>query len=230
MKPLGLNTSCQMLIDGKPAGIVRIEHVIHQRVGFYECSDENGKRYTLHQQNLMPHTNIPARYREHLFAGVAHIIGNALRAYPQAVKVNTNGLSPETFARRLREAIESKRLYGYKHPAIDESLWADRYDELLCSVATGELYIGTKQAIKQGNVTKQGSAVPKRDAAEVEVSSNNPENIERVLRLLNDRAFDPMPNFVIFNITEAQVADYESRYDISFAAFDGQPNKFQIIA
>lgn len=228
MNPFGLNMRCLMLIDGKPSRLVRIEH--QDGLGAFECRDvENNKRYNLFPQNLMPADNIPARFKRTQFEGVAHVLGAALSAYPDAIEVDPSPLSVETYARRIREAKQAKMLYHYKHPLIDDNLFAQRADEIETSMLDGKLMIGPKSAIKKAKPVGRIRLTELRDDEEIIIDHKEWDTVERLCRLIHDRVFSPMPNFIIFNLSADQVADLEKRYDVAIAPFEDNPQKFQLI-
>lgn len=233
MITLAPNVLCYTIIDGKPAKLVRIEHQVHTTRAF-ECRDEEtGALYTYFPQNLMPVNTTPSRYSRHMFVGMAPIIGAALNAYPDCIEATPGGLSIETFARRVREARDAKIRYPqYKHSEIDD-LKFERFGSLLRtkmieSPSGFKLRIGPKESL--GGVPKAaGIGIFQPLANEICVDASNLENLERLLRLMNDRVFSPVPVFTVTNLTPAQIEELESRYDIGFIAFEAEPNKFQIL-
>ncbi len=234
MKPFGPHTLCWLVIDGKPAVQVVVENA--DAPGFYRCSEVlNPTRFhRLYFTNLMPVQPIPPRYKRCLFEGVAHVIGAALKAYPKAIEVDPGSLSIETFSRRIREAITAKELYGYIHPSIDDALFVKYHEELSTRPDYRKtppvILVGTRAALRDRTVAEQGKVKnPQEAGPETNVLITNLDNLDRICRLMHDRAFHPVPNFVVSGLTPTQIDDFEARYDIAFAEVEGQPGKHCIL-
>lgn len=192
---------------------------------FYKCETDDGREITVHVDNLTTMPDIPSRYRKHLFDGVAHIIGAALKAWPDAITVNPSPLSIETYARRLREAVVAKEKYGHKNPEVDEHLFSKHGPQLVASISTGELYFGSPEGVKN-KATAVGVNTTKPKVTEHQV---NKLFLEEVCLLLHKRVFNPAPTFFVEDLDPATAAELENKFDIAFVPYESAPNRFCII-
>lgn len=220
--PLLPNTYCLASLEqGKHLRPVRVESPLPGL--FYFVTDlTNNAPLTVHESFLTPTERLPYRLRESNFLGVAHILGAAVDAFPAIIIVNPNPLMPGTMTRRLREAIRAKLLQGYKHPTIDESKWKTIGQKLQVSPQPDCVFIGSPEAIKAHAVPVgkvNGSFVRPIGSSNVPtitLTSLEPETLERLCRLLHDRAFDPTPIVNLPTLSPDLIESLESRYDLGF--------------
>lgn len=156
---------------------------------------------------------IASRFRKYHFESVAHIFQQALRAYPENVTVLCGKLSPETLARKLREAREAKNRYGWVSPLIDETLWATNADNLMFVPSDSEVLITNKANPRRASLDQPD--VKSRQSV-IEVSLTNPEMLVHFCWLLHTKVFNPKPSFLIVGSTDTQIKQMEQTYDIAF--------------
>lgn len=195
---------------------------------FYECTALSGTRHVFHESALMPIKTIPSRHREHLFAQVAPHIGAALNAYPDAIIVEPGRLAIDTLRRRMLEAVQAKKLYGWKHPSINEELWHSHIEEISCVIRNdGTLIVGPRPAIKGNNIV--GSQRPFTAPQACELTLNDISEIETVCGLLHRRVLSPVPVVLAKGLNDDQIESLQSRYNIAILPHETDPSLHQIM-
>lgn len=214
--------------------LVRIDRVLPN--GFFDCNDVFlNKQLTIHRTLLLPMPTIPSKYKQHQFAQVAEHIASALRSWPIAVRINPTPLSVDTLARKLREAIEAKKLYGWRYPTLDEKLW-DSWSELLVagidqdSKTGASILLGSRDAIKSRKVKSVGVTAGERQKQEIELVSPTVEDLEYICLILHSKKLKPVPVVSVRGLTQATVDSLELRYDVAIIPLESDPTLFQIIA
>lgn len=201
-----LNQGAQRL----PVVVVRAGAACH---GFYVVRDRDGQEHNVHQSNLMLIENVPLRFRRAAFERYAHVIGEALRAYPGAVTVDTSPMTPESYAQPLRDAIRAKQEHGYKHPLVDEALFAQHADKVKVHIGTGCVIVGGPTYLC-GEKRINGTIKPTATACEDVMI--DPECVDRVCALLHEKRLTPAPAFVVYGLDDTAIASFEARYDVAF--------------
>lgn len=212
----------------------------HESAGFLLTRDlETGSQYRIHKSDFTMGTThtIPAKYREHNFTSVAHIIGAALKAFPNVIRVNVAPLAPETAARKIREALIAKGTYGYLHALVDEALFAQHALNLSVSIQDYQgktiIALGSKQALN----TPQVTAIV-NDFLDTSVKTTNPElvfsssqtdDLEKLCWLLSNNCLRPRPVITVMHLTPAIIESFEQRYDVGFVPVEGQLGTWHII-
>jgi hypothetical protein len=185
---------------------------------------ENGDEYYIHRNAfIMSKNTIPSKYREHHFQRVAHIWAAALDAYPNPVNVGTDGMSYEGFIRLLRETRDSKRLYGWKNPLIDEAKWASYGDSLKISLTPQGVFIAGP-----GNHAAIGKVVEASNAPVTTLQWKDFQDVENICSLLHHKVFKPAPRVKLSGLTDIQRSSLEQRYDLAFVPAD-EPETFFIV-
>ncbi len=200
--------------NGKPS-LVRIEHI---GAGFMlHCREvDTLKQLTIHASDFDPMPNIPSKYREYNFQALAPYWAEALRVFPKTVVIKPVNLSPETLARKLRESRVAKDTYHWKHPSVDEALWALNAEKITVALTdTGNVTMGERSSreIMPSQVTLVSDA-------SITLRLSNIETRESFCSLISQRVFDRKHTFVVLDLDDATIADLESRYDIGFVPRD----------
>ncbi len=133
----------------------------------------------------------------------------------------------DSFCQPLRDAITAKAKYGYKHPLVDEALFAQHHADLVVRAGEGFVFVGTREATQARKAVNVGILAP-NTPVEIEVLVD-PLFLESVCLQLHKLAFSPQPNFVVFNTPPEQITDLESRYDVAFAPHENQPSKHSLV-
>lgn len=192
-----------------PVVVVRSGAACH---GFYVVRDRDGQEHNVHQSNLMPIENVPLRFRRAAFERYAHVIGEALRAYPGAVTVDTSPMTPESYAQPLRDAIRAKQEHGYKHPLVDDALFAQYADKVKVRIGTGCVTVGgPNDSLHSKRIN--GTIKPTAACEDIMI---DPECVDRVCALLHEKRLTPPPAFVVYGLDDATIASFEARYDVAF--------------
>jgi len=220
---------CHAEIDrGAKRIVVKVGHYTGE--GFYSCVGDDMNAYHIHKSNLSPMTTIPSRFSERNFTRVAHVIGAALRSFPEMIEVDPAPLAPETYCRLLREARDGKHRFGHKHVTINEELFKELADKIGFSPGFhGEVRVGPLDRIKDKSSVPTG--IIKADAnptAPQYLVDNKPFVIEQVCLLLHNRSLTPPPRFVIRNPLPADIQLYEDRFDVVFSPLAEDPTLYEI--
>jgi hypothetical protein len=169
--------------------------------------------------------HIPSKYRKPAFDRFAPVIGQAIRQFPRALVVDpsTNGLTPDSYASALRNAIKAKRDHGHCSSAIDEMLWAKNEKFLVVSMRSdGMIVLGDAATVKEPAGNKFGSqAVPT-----VELKNNY--FLTMVCDLLSQRAFHPAINVKIRGVDQDTRNRLENQFDIAFLDAD-EPDTYILL-
>lgn len=96
--------------------------------------------------------DLPPRYRESAFRFYERIIVHILKNHPQPVTFTPANYqrSPETFSTRLRDAMNSYRMYAWQS-VIDRDLFDTIHPSLIVSRpinAPDKVLVGTREALK----------------------------------------------------------------------------------
>lgn len=194
--------------------------------GFFDCEDVfSRQRFIIHRnQFITDMPQIQSRFSKQAFDRVAHILGYILREFPGPVPIDPGGLSNETLARCIREAIQAKKQYGWTHPSIDEIQFKMYADAVVISSRDGTLKGGSRQTIHHAAATV-GNPLPVTNETIVEADEST---LRSVCKLLSDGALMPRPNFVVVGSSATLRNILESQYDVVFEPVDGT-NKFRIL-
>lgn len=209
--------------------LVRIQRLA--RTGFCECLDMfSNAEVLVHRSHLKPMPQIPAKYKEHMFARVAPHIVAALRAYPDCIEIDPSPYTLETLGRKLREAIAAKQQYSWKFPGLDDTRFAELSGELIAAETdAGTVLFGTRDAIKNHKI-----AGPKTDgeATVPGILLHDPtfEELESLCMLLHNKKLRPAPVIVVSSLTPQQVDSIEARYEIAVVPFEHNPKLFQLLS
>jgi len=206
--------------------------------GFMECHDLlNGKQYTIYRLFLTPMPMIPGRFKKHQFDQVAEHLGRALREYPNAVAVNPHPLSIDTIARKLREAIQAKKIYSWRHPSIKEELWNAHIHELVIATettgSTPRVLIGTNNAVKLNRSQPVGTSTEAKSqslAPSIKLDATTPTELESICMLLHLKRLIPAPIFLVTGLSPLTIESLENRYDVAIVPLESDPSTFQIIS
>lgn len=180
--------------------------------------------------------SIPGKFKQHQFDQVAAHIGRALEAYPSAVTFDPAPLSVETFARKIREAIQAKKQYGWKNAAISEALWAEHANELVTAIINDDklstVIIGTSHAVKNRKTAPVGQQVSAPVAAPViQIATGiSFAELENFCNILHHKILFPAPIFTIKNLKPDIIESLENQYDIAIIPLESDPDTFQIIS
>lgn len=189
---------------------VRIKFIAPGQI-LYCRSVENQEPVIVHQQDFTPMPSIPSKFREYNFLAVASFWAQALHSFPKAIIVKANNISPETFVRKLRESRVAKDTYGWTSPLVDETLWMRHSNEILISpLLNGTVQMGPvtpKEVVIAANITH---------TSDVFVQWTNQNALETFCEFVSMRVLNPKPVFVVQGLTNALIADLESRYDLGF--------------
>lgn len=190
----------------------------------------------LHPFNNMPHQiqRIPLRYQKHNFDRVAHVIGAALNAWPSIIEVEPGkGLTVDSYARLLREAVKAKRIYKYKHEAIDEDLFFKHCGDIAASTGTmvtsGRVAIGPGYAFKERLTKAQSGTVVENFAPgqHQQVVIYDIATFNHFCLMWSSKHFgDPAPtNFIVKGLSNELASFFESLYDIAFHRLDNDTHQ-----
>lgn len=202
--------------------LVQVEY--EDNLGFFFVTDVETKaksRVFRHYINFFP--MIPSRFKETHFAAVAHIWGIMLDNYPSDLLAETKEFSHETLCRKLREAREAKKRYGYKHPKINEANWERLAYKISVEVTNNGVLLASKDKKKQEKENKEAvvSLIPNNKKVVINVTADFAK-IEHLCLLLSERVFNPSPVFVLASITDEQIISLEGRYDVAFVKENDQ--------
>lgn len=189
--------------------ICRIQFVSNRFIYARRC--DNDALLCIHDSYFMPTPAIPSRLRKYAFEAVAHIWGEALRKYPNPVEFSSH-LTPETLARKLREARDAKQRYGWQHPAVDDKLWNLHAEEITVTPKSETVILGPRFA-KFSSEPVQATEIGHKDLT-VEIKGQN--DIEALCLLLHNRVFTPRPTFLVIGLDDNQIESLELRYDVGF--------------
>lgn len=164
---------------------------------------------------------IPPRFRESHFQRFAQYIVASLRAWPTPVQASPGQLTPETFARCVREAIQAKLRYGWQHPDLDEQLWATNGGNISVAIEEGIVLIGDITAINEARKAMLAKAAnfDKPDAPNETCIflSSDPNMIQRLCGLIAEGCFPGGTSFLLSTmLSHTQVEEYETMFDVSF--------------
>src|SRR5512139_2282185 len=112
MSILEPNTKCLARLGGEEGTTRPVEVIGQLPVGtsLFSCRDlETQQVLTVDRSRLMPTQSIASRFKRSSFDRYARIMGEALKAFPAAITVDTGGLSVETYAARFRDARTAKQ-------------------------------------------------------------------------------------------------------------------------
>jgi hypothetical protein len=194
----------------------------------FQCRDlETSESLLVPRDCLMLTQSIPSRYKRSLFDRFAPVLGYVLRKFPVAVPVDPKPLSVETYAARFRDAKKAKQLYGYKHPEVDEVLFEKHAPDITTAMHDGKVFIGSRESVRAALSVAVGEVltpVTATIAHEVGVGFS-----EQLCFLIDRKAFNPQPQFVIVGLTPEQATSLEQRYDVGLHPTENDPNKWYII-
>jgi len=190
---------------------------VDETTGFLFVRDlETNEQFRIYRQFFSMSSSIPSKHRKHHFESVAPIWARAIRDFPKSFLVDVGSLSVETVTRKLREAREAKQTYGWQHPDINDEEWNERCHLISIEPTKNGVLIGSKhkkQVDRQSEQKNELKIVESRDnEVHVRVDFND---VEKLCKLLHEKAFNPKPVFVVHGLTEDQKTDLENRYDIA---------------
>lgn len=201
---------------------VVVEHV--ETTGFIHVKDiETHKRYTIFRDRFRMTDPIPSRYRSYVFDAVAPFWKLALEAWPDAVVVKSTLWSSETLTRKMRESREAKKLYGWKHPDINELLWNAHAENISITPRAGSVVLGSPESKREKPEILLGELKQKDIIVEWQLLSDL-EHFCAIKPLLK-----PLPYFIVSNLNAELISELESRYDVGFLPIEGQENKWQVL-
>jgi hypothetical protein len=219
--------------------LVRIDR--SRNDGFFECTDYfTQKPLIVYRLFLQPMPTIPSRFKESQFRQVAEHIGAALREFPDCIKVHPKPYSAETIARKIREAINAKVQYGWKHPSINEDQFLANFENLVTSITEESppaVIVGSRDAVKK--YTQVASAIgtseptrvpPTLGRFEIVIAAPTQDELEHLCLLLHNKKLEPTPVFSVRGLTPDQIESLEQRYDVAILPTETDPSLFQIIA
>ena len=184
--------------------------------GFLHCRRlDTAQPISLHRTQFTMSQTIPSIFRQSAFNTMAPFWVRALTDHPFAIVIQDERWAPETLVRKLREARQAKAKYGWTHPDIDEKRWIELSEKIFPRIQDDGkqtvVILGPQEAKDYraftSSVTNQG---------EVFVTFVEQDTLEDFCSCVTRRIFTPLPNFVIYGITDNQVVDLEARYDIGF--------------
>lgn len=172
---------------------------------------------------------IPSRFSKSQFDALAPTLGYALSMYPAAIEVDPGQWSIDSYARKFREVIKSKLLYGWKHVTVDEALWGQHARNLVVSPDYPNLkvLIGSVNAIRKHRTS--GPAKLAGTLPETEIAFGYLIN---VCMLLAANALTPRPNgWFVRAQPEMQriLQDLEVKYEVGFVQDEQEKDKFIIV-
>lgn len=232
MKPLTLEPN-QLALATVNQGAQRLPVTIVRAganaPGFYTVRDRDGTEHNIHRTNLMPVESVPLRYRRATFERYAHVIGAALRSFPQAVSVDPSPLTAESYAQPLRDSITAKKRFGYRHQLVDDALFTKHAEAISVRIKPdGTLEVGGTSPAKghaiSGTVRDAGSTPATCDSL-VDLKA-----LDAVCLLLHERRLMPAPSFVVAGVDDQTVASFEERYDVAFVPHEnGRAQTYRLV-
>lgn len=216
-----------VLHQGRKQTVVRLVRPGTDAPEFWVCEDEHGGTLNVHRSNLMPIENIPNRFRRHSFDRYAHIIGAALAAWPNGVKVDPAPLRVDSFVQPLRDAITAKQRYKYVHPSINDREFDLHAASLVVRSGDGFVFVGSLDGTRVSKERKLvGTVITTAIGTEITVT---PHHLETVCQLLHNDAFDPLPTFIVRGAHPTVVADMEARYNVTFVVDENDASKYYLL-
>lgn len=167
--------------------------------------------------------SIPYRFRKNLFDGVAHLIGKVLVELPFPVEIQPEPLTAETMARRLREAVTAKQKYGWRHPRIDDELFALHADKLSFSPQGDKVVAGERGKLAGKPAVQLHGRVPTGHL----FTPENPRDLHTLLDLIDRRLFSPPLDIVTPKVNNPE--ELETQYEIGILPDETDPNLIRII-
>ena len=172
--------------------------------------------------------NTPNRFSETVFRRYAHVIGAALNAYPQAIKVDPWPIRADSYKQPLRDAMEAKSRYGYQHALINNDLFDNYFSLLVVSSDNANLvYIGPRNAVVRKGVIETGTIKGIKDnTAEIEVKI---DYLAELCFLIRNKAFTPMPEFVVSIPSPDLATKCEELYHVNLIEHPVVPLLYNIV-
>jgi hypothetical protein len=220
------------IIGQNTKGLAKLSHlanifvVVEQPendLGFLTVRDiETGQTYQIFRQQFTPMQNsIPSKFRQHNFEQMTPYWKAALEAFPAPVEIDPLPHTAETIARRLREARKAKEKYKWTSANIDELLWANHATGVdICLTNEG------KVVMKPHDVPMPKSNIMAKIESQIKnviiFSWQDFSDVERLCKLLHERAFNPRPQFWLAGLSKEQVLSLEERYDVGFVEENGK--------
>jgi hypothetical protein len=163
---------------------------------------------------------LPHVLRESQFRRFERFIAEAVNAYPKALNLskNTLGLSPTSFAARLRDAKASYSKNNWPSVTIDRERFISLEDNLNVSqLDNGDILFGSAEAIRRLKA--------KSNEIEVEIpiiESMSPERslhladlpLKGFLMLLSHKRL-LQPRIKVLGLTDTEAQSFQSQFDIS---------------
>jgi hypothetical protein len=182
-------------------------------------------------QSSIP-TSVPHRFSEASFTRFAPYISLAIKEHPGCIIIDpsTTQLSVETFACRFRDAITAWGMYGYTNHHLPDRNQQSLAASLVTSIHQGKVLIGTRDAIRRETQAKPSDATIQTPEHENEILVfKNPIFLRMLCDMLAQRAFDPVPKFIVHGLDASEVEALNRDYDVMIVEDGTEKGKFYIL-